>query len=156
MALTTRVRTPSLPRILLPPHSCLSVPALVSLLALTNNEYISSNMAVLNGAGDDALLRIWSAVAELSEQLTQHRTAAAELQAQIGVLKVRRTVLITFCYELFIFIGNGANDAIESSRPLADWLSTTKVYGPPCPSALVTHTYPRFNLDKSKGGYYMP
>jgi hypothetical protein len=46
-------------------------------------------MAVLNGAADDALLRIWSTVAELSEQLSQHRTAAAELQARIGVLKVR-------------------------------------------------------------------
>jgi hypothetical protein len=45
-------------------------------------------MAVLNGAADDALLRIWSTVAELSEQLSAHRSAAAELQARIGVLRV--------------------------------------------------------------------
>jgi hypothetical protein len=49
---------------------------------------LHEEMAVLNGAADDALLRIWSTVAELSEQLSAHRSAAAELQARIGVLRV--------------------------------------------------------------------
>jgi hypothetical protein len=49
---------------------------------------LHEEMAVMNGAADDALLRIWSTVAELSEQLSAHRSAAAELQARIGVLRV--------------------------------------------------------------------
>jgi hypothetical protein len=46
-------------------------------------------MTVLNGSGDDGMMRIWATIAELSEQLTQHRAFTAGLQAQIGVLKVR-------------------------------------------------------------------
>jgi hypothetical protein len=45
-------------------------------------------MTVLNGNGDDPVARIWATVAELSDQLSQHRSFAAGLQAQIGVLKV--------------------------------------------------------------------
>lgn len=49
-------------------------------------------MAVLNGhsnSGDEGLLRIWNTISELGEQLSQHRQFTANLQAQIGVLKVR-------------------------------------------------------------------
>jgi hypothetical protein len=57
-------------------------------------------MAIVNGAPsgggggagsqqDEPLVRIWGTIAELSEQLSGHRAAAAELQAQISMLKVR-------------------------------------------------------------------
>jgi hypothetical protein len=56
-------------------------------------------MAIVNGAPsgggggagsqqDEPLVRIWGTIAELSEQLSGHRAAAAELQAQISMLKV--------------------------------------------------------------------
>jgi hypothetical protein len=50
--------------------------------------FVKSIMTVLNGNGDDPVARIWETVAELSDQLSRHRSFAAGLQAQIGVLKV--------------------------------------------------------------------
>lgn len=45
-------------------------------------------MAILDGGADTEILRVWGTIAELSDQLNQHRSFTASLHGQIDALKV--------------------------------------------------------------------